>query len=287
MKEKVIVFGGSGMLSTSLVPLLEEKYEVHVFDRNACDVSDAEKVDSIISETQPKWVFNCAAYTKVDDCETNVEHAFNVNREGPRNIAEAVSRVKGAKMVHISTDFVFDGSKKEPYTETDEVSPQSVYGKSKEEGEQAVWSVLPQRSLIVRTAWVFGVGGGNFVETMLSLAEKHPELKVVDDQVGRPTYTKDLAQALLHLIDVNAMGWVHFANEGVCSWNGFTRGIFEIAGIDIPVNKVTSAEFVRPAKRPSYSVLDTTRYTKLTGQTIRPWQEAIKDYLEERTKIKV
>lgn len=281
--EKVVVFGASGMLSTSLIAMLKEKYEVHGFNHAQADISNADQVTSILQELQPKWVFNCAAYTKVDDCESNQELAYAVNRDGAGNIAQATARVKGAKMVHVSTDFVFDGSKKEPYIETDEVNPECVYGASKEAGEQAVWDALPQRSLIVRTSWVFGIGGNNFVETMLKLAQQHPFLKVVDDQIGCPTYTRDLAQALIALIEVNAMGWVHFANEGACSWNEFAQGIFKAAGVDIEVQKVTSEEFVRPAKRPSYSVMCTDRFKKLTGQSIRPWQEALKDYLVERT----
>ncbi len=280
--DKVILFGSSGMLSTALLPLLKKKYEVHAFNHSEVDITDAEKVSQLVQRIQPKWVFNCAAYTKVDDCESHREEAFAVNRDGARHIAEATAKIKKAKMVQISTDFVFDGKKKAPYTETDETNPLSVYGQSKCEGEQAVWETLPQRSLIVRTSWVFGIGGVNFVETMLRLAQQQKELKVVDDQIGRPTYTKDLSRALIALTDVNAMGWVHFANQGACSWNQFARGIFDAAGIDIPVKKVTSEEFKRPAKRPAYSVLSTERYEKLTGQSIRSWQEALKEYLEER-----
>ena len=280
--DKVMVFGASGMLSTALIPLLKEKYDVHSFNRSQADITDAEKVNQLVREIEPKWVFNCAAYTKVDDCESHREQAFAVNRDGARHIAEATAKIKKAKMVQISTDFVFDGKKKSPYTEMDETHPLSLYGQSKCEGEQAVWEALPQRSLIVRTSWVFGIGGVNFVETMLRLAQQQKELKVVEDQMGRPTYTKDLSLALLNLVGVNAMGWVHFANQGACSWNQFARGIFEAAGINIPVKKITSEEFKRPAKRPAYSVLSTERYEKLTGQLIRSWPEALKEYLEER-----
>lgn len=285
MKEKVIVFGAKGMLGSALVPLLEKKYETLGYSHAQGDITDKEKVTSFIHDFQPNWVINCAAMTNVDGCETDIEQATKVNRDGARNIAEAVLGVKGGKMVHISTDFVFDGAKKSPYVETDPVNPQGVYGKSKEEGERAIWEVLPQRSLIVRTSWVFGLGGKNFVKTMLKLAETQKALKVVDDQEGRPTYTLDLSQGLIHLMEVNALGLVHFANSGSCTWNEFARTVFEVAKIDgIDVQKVTSLEFKRPAKRPNYSVLSTERYEKLTGQSIRPWKEALQDYIKEREK---
>lgn len=283
MKEKIVVLGAGGMAGTSLMPLLKEGYDVEGYRRGQADITNGKEILELVQKARPKWVVNLAAQTNVDGCETDAEAAFRVNRDGARNIAEAVKSIPGAKMVHISTDFVFDGTKKEPYQETDSVNPQSVYGKSKAEGEQAVWEVLPQRSLIVRTSWVFGPGGKNFVDTMLSLAEKAKVLKVVDDQTGRPTYTRDLSEAVKNLMAVNALGYVHFANEGACTWNVFARGIFEAAGIQgIDVQKVTSKEFVRPAKRPAYSVLSTERYEKLTGRPVRHWREALKDYLAER-----
>jgi len=286
MKEKVIVFGAKGMLGSALVPLLEKKFEVSGYSHAEGDITDKEKVTSFIHDFQPNWVVNCAAMTNVDGCEAAFEQATRVNRDGARNIAEALLGVKGGKMVHISTDFVFDGAKISPYVETDPVNPQSVYGKSKEEGERAIWEVLPQRSLIVRTSWVFGLGGKNFVETMLKLAETQKALKVVDDQEGRPTYTLDLSQGLIHLMEVNALGLVHFANSGSCTWNEFARTVFEVAQIEgIDVQKITSLEFKRPAKRPAYSVLSTERYEKLTGQSIRPWKEALQDYIKEREKV--
>jgi len=286
MKEKVIVFGAKGMLGSALVPLLEKKFEVAGYSHAEGDITDKEKVTSFIHDFQPNWVVNCAALTNVDGCETDVEQATQINRDGARNIAEALLGVKGGKMVHISTDFVFDGAKISPYVESDPVNPQSVYGKSKEEGERAIWEVLPQRSLIVRTSWVFGLGGKNFVKTMLKLAETQKALKVVDDQEGRPTYTLDLSQGLIHLMEVNALGLVHFANAGSCTWNEFARTVFEVAQIEgIDVQKITSLEFKRPAKRPNYSVLSTERYEKLTGQSIRPWKEALQDYIKEREKV--
>jgi len=286
MKEKVLVFGAKGMLGSALVPLLEKKFETLGYSHAEVDIADKEKVTSFIHDFQPNWVVNCAAMTNVDGCETNIEQAFKVNRDGARNIAEALLGVKGAKMVHISTDFVFDGTKNSPYVETDPVNPQGVYGKSKEEGERAIWEVLPQRSLIVRTSWVFGLGGKNFADTMLKLAETQKALKVVDDQEGRPTYTLDLSQGLIHLMEVNALGLVHFANAGSCTWNEFARTVFEVAQIEgIDVQKITSLEFKRPAKRPNYSVLSTERYEKLTGQSIRPWKEALQDYIKEREKV--
>lgn len=284
MKEKVLVFGATGMLGTAFMPLLKEKYEGVGFNHQEADITDEKKVSALVQEIKPKWVANLAAYTHVDGCETQVEQAFQVNRDGARNVALATQKIPGAKMIHVSTDFVFDGTKTAPYTESDPVNPQCIYAKSKEGGEKGVWELLsPDRALIVRTSWVFGMAGKNFVDTMLKLGKEKKELKVVTDQVGCPTYTRDLAQAILNLMEVNALGWVHFANSGSCSWNEFAKGIFQFAGFNgVQVGDVTSVEFKRPAKRPAYSVLSTDRYEKLTGKPIRPWQEALQDYLKER-----
>jgi len=280
MKEKVLVFGSGGMLASALVPLLKKKHEMHGVDRAEADIRDPEQVEKVVCDFRPDWIVNLAAYTDVDGCEKNREEAFRVNAEGARAVA-AAAKGAGSRLVHISTDFVFDGGKKKPYVETDSVNPQSVYARSKRDGESAVLEILPpERRLVVRTSWLYGPNGKNFVDTILRLAREKSEIGVVNDQTGRPTFTKDLAEAILVLMEKKAHGIVHFANAGSCTWFDFARQILREAGVaNVKVTPITSEQLNRPAKRPSYSVFSTEKYEKLTGKKIRPWQETLKEYL--------
>jgi dTDP-4-dehydrorhamnose reductase len=230
------------------------------------DVTDAGAVREAL--TGAELVINCAAFTDVDGAEADPEGALRVNRDGARHVAAAAARV-----LYVSTDYVFDGSKREPYLESDPTGPLSVYGRSKLEGERATAAANP-RHFIARSSWLFGAGGRNFVETMLGLG---PEVRVVDDQVGCPTYTGHLAEALVRLGRTEDYGVHHLAASGSCSWFEFAREIFARAGVDARVEPCTTADFPRPAPRPAYSVLGSERGHRLPG-----WREGLDAYLGVR-----
>ena len=277
---KVFVTGHKGMLGTDLMNLLaEEKHDPTGADIDTLDICDLEAVMEAVGETKPDAVVNCAAYTNVDACETDADNAYRINAIGPKNLAIA-SNHYAVPLVHISTDYVFDGESDRPYLEGDFPNPQSVYGKSKLFGEENVRS-LANRYFIFRTQWLYGKNGKNFVKTMLALAETSEYLTVVDDQSGSPTYTKDLAKVIVQLIGTRAYGTYHATNAGICTWHAFTKQIMELAGVDIEVRPCTTAEFPRPAKRPRYAPLENFNLKLCGFATPRPWQEALKDYLRE------
>ncbi len=280
---KVLLTGSNGQLGRELSRQLKEKGIIFVgYDIPAFDISNKEQMEAIIDKEKPTIIINCGALTNVDACETKRDLAMAINAEGPKFLAEIAAR-RDLTMVQVSTDYVFDGQgicedgKVRPYRESDLPNPQTVYGESKLGGEKAVIERVPKH-FIVRTAWLYG-DGHNFVKTMLDLATKHDKLTVVDDQVGSPTSTVDLAKAIIALIDTDAYGIYHGTCEGQCSWYDFAKEIFRLAGVDILVEPVTSQEFVRPAKRPAYSVLDNKALNDLGLNSFRHWQEALKDYL--------
>jgi dTDP-4-dehydrorhamnose reductase len=239
------------------------------FTHAELDVTDARAVTEALAGAT---VINCAAYTDVDGAETNLEAAHAVNEIGARNVAEAAARV-----IYVSTDYVFDGTKSGPYVESDPVNPVSAYGRSKLAGERATLTASPQ-SLIVRTSWLFGAGGPNFVATMLRLAEERDELQVVDDQLGCPTFTGHLAEALVELADGHGHGFLHVTGTGACSWYEFARTIFERAGVDTTLRPCTTDEFPRPARRPANSVLASER----GAPELPAWQDGLDAYLGVR-----
>jgi dTDP-4-dehydrorhamnose reductase len=239
-----------------------------------------ESTDRILKTLKPKTVINCAAYTDVDGCETNQETAMQVNGEGVAHLAMATRDI-GARLVHISTDYVFDGSKGSPYVEDDAPFPLGVYGQSKLAGEMN--AAFNPDHLIVRTQWLYGLHGKNFVETMLRLSKEKDELSVVDDQIGSPTWTVDLAHAVLALLKTGQRGIYHASNDGFCSWNGFAQAIFEEAGLQIRVNGMTTEELNRPARRPLYSTLDCSKLVRDAGFQPHPWRMALKEYMLLRT----
>lgn len=278
---RVLVTGAAGMLGTELVPLFRREFDVTPADVAEFDLRDAAATDAFVAEAKPAVVINCAAYTDVDGAESDPEAAFDVNAGGAENIAAAAERV-GARVVQVSTDYVFDGTGDTPYAETDEPRPLGVYGRSKLAGERKVAEACSD-ALIVRTAWLYGHAGPNFIEKMLSLASSGRVLRVVDDQVGAPTNVRDLAGAILELIAVEATGVVNATNRGWCTWFEFAREILDLAGHeDVPIEPVTSEEFPRPAPRPGYSVLSLARLVSLTGKEPRSWQDALAEYLAER-----
>lgn len=247
--------------------------------RQDMDITDRESVQRVLLTLKPAVVVNAIAFTDVDGCESNRELAFRINGDGVRSLAESSARI-GAKLVHISSDYVFDGIKGKPYLEEDPVNPLSVYGKSKLAGEENA-RINPDH-LIIRTQWLYGLHGKNFVETMLRLAKERKELSVVDDQIGSPTWTVDLALAVKALIDRDCRGTYHAVNSGSCSWHDFADAIFAEEGIGIQLSPMTSAKLDRPAPRPLFSVLDCGKMAKDTGMQLENWRDALRKYLKAR-----
>lgn len=284
-KRSVLVVGAKGMLGSEVVATLEGRNrqeqighcQIHAVDLDEIDITNLDSVNLYFDRCQPQMVINCAAFTDVDGCETNREIAMAVNGDGPRHLALAC-HAHNAKLVHISTDFVFDGQKKTPYLPDDPTGPLSIYGESKLAGELAVRQTLNDH-IILRTSWLFGKKGENFVSTIRRLAQKQEFLEVVTDQIGSPTYAVDLADAIFHLVHANANGIFHFCNGGNCSWYEFACEIVRQSNLTVEIRPVTSEQFARPAVRPGWSVMDTGRYQQITGQSIRSWQEALADYL--------
>ncbi len=273
----ILVVGANGMLGRDLMGLLGDK--ARGVDIGEIDITDLQSTERVLTALHPSVVINCAAYTDVDGCETNVETAMQVNGEGVGYLAMA-TRMIGARLVQISTDYVFDGGKGSPYLEDDAPNPLSIYGESKLAGEMN--AAFNPDHLIVRTQWLYGLHGKNFVETMLRLAGEKDELSVVDDQIGSPTWTVDLARAIIALLDKGCSGIYHAANAEFCSWNGFARAIFEESGLAIAVNGMTTEQLNRPAQRPLYSTLDCGKLVRDTGFRPQPWREALKSYLKLR-----
>ena len=285
---KVLLTGSNGQLGRELTRQLEKKKVDHVgYDIPEFDITDKDKITAIIAKEQPTVIINCGALTNVDGCETQRELAMAINAAGPKYLAE-IARDQDIVLVQVSTDYVFDGAgiivdgALRPYLETDPIDPKTVYGESKAAGEKAVSETAP-KYFIVRTAWLYG-DGNNFVKTMLELASKHPKLTVVSDQVGSPTSTVDLATAIIDLIDTDHYGTYHGTCEGQCSWYDFAVEIFRLSGIDIPVEPVTSEQFVRPAPRPKYSVLENKALNDLKMNHFRPWQVSLVEYLDNLNK---
>lgn len=277
---KIFIAGVKGQLGYEIYHLLKDKETVIGVDIEDLDITDAFSVHRIIATEKPDVVINCAAYTNVDGCEERLDLAFKVNAVGAQNLASACLE-NNSKIVHISTDFVFDGKKQEPYIEFDEVNPLSVYGKSKYCGEKLVREICP-RHFIVRTAWLYGINGNNFVKTVLRLAKEKDKLTIVNDQHGTPTYTKDLAVSIYNLIQTTNYGIYHISNRGECTWYDFTKKIFELAGINnVIVHPITTEELGRPAPRPKYSVLRNFMLECTIGDSMRDWEEALIDYMEE------
>ncbi len=248
---------------------------------HAADIRDAKRVQDVTQETNPEWIVLAAAYTDVDGCEGNPDLAFAVNCDGAMNVAAAAKKV-GARLLFLSSDYVFDGKKTTPYEIEDARNPQSVYGRTKAEAEIKLLALMPE-CCIARTSWLFGIGGKCFPDTILKLAASRPALDVVNDQRGCPTYSIDLARAIVQLCRKNASGIVHVTNAGNCTWFEFAQDIISGAGLATVVRPVSSQQMARPAPRPSYSVLSATRRQAL-GIEMPCWHDALRRYLEERPK---
>ena len=275
---KILITGSNGMLGHDLIKVLDESHELIQTNSKTLDITDETQVMDFICDKKPDIIINSAAYTDVDGCEENPELAYNVNGEGVEYLALACKKID-ASLVHISTDYVFDGLSREPISEDAQIGPISVYGKSKLKGEQAIQEIL-DKFFIIRTAWLYGINGKNFPKTMLELSKNHSQISVVYDEVGTPTYTLDLALAICELIETDYYGIYHITNSGSCSWCEFSRYIFEIANKDVKVIPITASEFARPAPRPSYSVLDNKNWINHGFKPLRNYKEAINEYIE-------
>ena len=275
---KILITGSSGMLGHDLIEILKDNHELILTSSKTLDITDNNRVIEFICENKPDIVINSAAYTNVDGCEENQETAYSINGDGVRNLAIGCSKID-CPLVHISTDYVFNGENTRPWVEDDEIGPISVYGKSKLKGEEAILEIL-DKFFIIRSAWLYGINGGNFPKTMLELAKNHSEITVVYDEVGTPTYTPDLAKAISQLIDTDYYGIYHITNSGSCSWCEFARYIFEVADKDVKVIPVTASEFARPAPRPHYSVLENKKWIENGFKPLRNYKDAAKEYIE-------
>lgn len=279
MLKKLIITGANGQLGRAINALYQNREDIVCVntDVEELDITNLEEVKAFVENEKPYAIVNCAAYTAVDACEDQEELAFRVNAIGPRNLAIA-AEANGAKMMHISTDYVFAGNNTVPYREFDQTGPQGAYGRTKLAGEKFV-ERFSNRHFIIRTAWLYG-DGKNFVKTMLRLAETMPEVKVVDDQVGSPTSASELAKAMDALLFTDNYGTFHGTCEGVCSWADFAEEIFRLAGTGTKVARISSAEFAAKAQRPAYSVLENYMLKNTTDFMFADWKDAIKEYMQ-------
>lgn len=275
---RVLVLGSEGQLGSELRRVLVE-HDMTPARHDEVDIAQIARVIDFARHARPDVIVNAAGYTDVDGCEKNKETAFLVNAIGARNAAIAARKVE-ADLIHISTDYVFDGNKEEPYLESDSAQPLNIYGWSKLLGERMVMEQNPQ-TFILRVAWLYGSVGRNFVKTMLALAKDKEELNVVEDQMGTPTFAGDVARQIKLLMDTERYGLYHCTSQGCCTWYEFAREIFRLAGIPVRVIPVTSAEYPRPARRPAFSVLDNLML-RVQGLDIMPtWKDSLAAHIEE------
>ncbi len=275
---KVMILGASGLLGKALLREWTEDEVVGLGSRDA-DIRDTHKVREVVEKARPDWMVLAAAYTNVDDCERRPDLAMSVNRDGALNVARAAKQVN-ARLLFLSSDYVFDGKKTSPYETHEARNPQSAYGRSKAEAEVRLLELLPQ-CCIARTSWLFGTGGKCFPDTILKLAGSRPALDVVNDQRGCPTYSVDLARAIIKLCRTGAHGIVHTTNSGNCTWFEFALEIIKGAGLTTEVRPVNSQQMARPATRPAYSVLS-EKSLRQYGIVMPTWQDALHRYLLER-----
>jgi len=277
---RILITGAKGQLGSEIQELEKEyaKYSFFFTDIHNLDLTDDKAVKHFIEDNRIEVIINCAAYTAVDKAETERDLADAINHLAVKTLADATKANK-IKLIHISTDYVFDGTKDSPYTEVDTPNPQSVYGETKLYGEQAMQKINPTNSIIIRTSWVYSRYGNNFVKTMLRLAKEHDEINVVSDQIGSPTNAGDLAKAVLEILPKikNKQGEIyHYANSGSCSWYDFAQAIFRTKGMQIKVNPISTAQYPTPAKRPMYSVMETFRIKEYFEVKVPEWDMALK-----------
>jgi dTDP-4-dehydrorhamnose reductase len=276
---RLFITGANGQLGSELIESIKG-HEVYAYDRKALNIVNLEDVYKCVLAVKPDIIVNCAAYTNVDKAESDYVTAFNVNTIGCANLA-IVAKEVDARLIHVSTDFVFDGSKTTPYFEYDSTTPLGVYGQTKLAGEWEIRKRM-EKYFIIRTSWLYGKNGNNFVKTMIRLGKEKDYVSVVTDQVGSPTLTTDLISAIIACFYSNAYGLYHFSNTGICSWNEFAKEIFMLMKIESDVLDITSKDFVRDAKRPAYSVLDTRMIQSALNLKIRNWKNALAFCLKEQ-----
>lgn len=290
--KRIIITGASGQLGLALNRLLKDRQEYVLFRTDvagdeekaieALDITDEAAVSAYIGQIRPDIIINCAAMTAVDLCESQQVKAYQINAIGPKNIAMAAERI-GAKLVHVSTDYVYDGLKDSPYTEEDKPNPVNAYGRTKFAGDEFVRE-LCKKHFILRTAWVYGEGK-NFVRTMLRLAEHNHNVRVVYDQVGTPTSALELARVIIYLMETGSYGIYNATCEGSTSWYEFALFIFKEAGLDIRVVPIPTSEYPTPAVRPKYSVLDNKALRERHGYVMKEWKEAFREYMKDMRKM--
>lgn len=282
---KVLVTGAGGMLADDLITCLSERgYEIVALPHNELDITDLGAIRAAVNNFEPELVINCAAYTKVDKAEKEKKRALTVNGFSVQNLC-LLCQERDIPLVHFSTDYVFDGTKESPYTIYDEPNPISAYGRSKLLGEKYILWLL-SKFYLIRTSWLFGLYGKNFIETMLELGQREKQISVVNDQRGCPTWTYHLAQAVVDLIETERYGIYHITNSEPTTWFEFAREIFLLSGRDIEVLPVTSDQFPRPARRPQNSVLDPFPLPEVLVREMPSWREALKEYLQRRNTVK-
>lgn len=293
---KIIITGSKGQLGNALIELLKndsssigpipscyKDCEITPVDVDELDISDGKAVESFVKDIKPDLIINCAAMTNVDGCESDVELAERVNADGPLNLAKAAADC-GAKLVHISTDYVFRGDTKTPYVETDPCDPVTAYGRSKYHGEQKILAAY-EKSFILRTSWLYGLVGSNFVKTIRRVAKEKGVLKVVDDQRGNPTNADDLAYHILLVADTENYGIYHCTGTGECSWYDFACKILEYSGIPCDISPCSTEDSGRKAKRPAYSSLRNLKLEQTVGDRMREWQTALKEYIAKLNSV--
>lgn len=281
--KKLIITGCNGQLGRAVNELLKDntEYECVNTDVAELDITDMDAVNALFEKVKPYAVINCAAYTAVDKCETDKDNAYRINAIGPRNLSIAATKYD-AKMVHVSTDYVFPGDGTVPYTEFDTTGPQSAYGATKLAGEHFVQQ-FATKYFIIRTAWLYG-DGNNFARTMLRLSETHDKVRVVNDQFGTPTSAKELAKAILYLLPTENYGLFHGTCEGSCSWADFAAEVFRLAGLPTKVEGISTEEYGSPTKRPAYSILENKMFKLTTDFMFADWKDAIAEYMKDYQK---
>jgi dTDP-4-dehydrorhamnose reductase len=288
MRKKILITGANGQLGSELQELASgyPQFEFFLTDVDTLNLCDKAETESFFAGNPVDYVINCAAYTAVDKAEDDVEICYKVNRDAVQNLAESAQ--KQTRIIHISTDYVFDGTGKIPLKESDRTNPQSVYGNSKLAGEQILMKIKPE-SIVIRTAWLYSSFGNNFVKTMIRLGKERDSLNVVSDQTGTPTYAADLAKAILDVIlwseenNIFPAGVYHYSNEGICSWYDFTLKIHELAGIAAgKVHPIPTSAYPTKAKRPMYSVLDKTKIKSTFQITVPAWEESLERMMKKQ-----
>jgi dTDP-4-dehydrorhamnose reductase len=274
----VLITGAKGMLAHDVMRVLAGRHEIISATHADLDIGSEEQTADFLCARKPAIVINCAAYTNVDGCEADSTRAFSANADGVKNLARACYKA-GSKLFHISTDYVFDGTKEGPYNEADPPNPLSVYGQSKLAGEKYIREILSSY-VIIRTEWLYGSRGSHFVGKILQLSQERDVLQVVNDQKGSPTWTEDLARAIDALLQIPSRGIYHITNSGSCTWFDFARKIISHTGSSVRIEPISSEQLNRPAKRPQNSVLDCAKFVRETGHTLRPWERALDEYMK-------